>query len=342
MSNITENQKQVLIYQAEDGSFQTEIRLESDTIWLSQKQMAELFNTSTDNIGLHIKNVYSDGELSEEATTEDYSVVRLEGKRKVNRRVKHYNLDAIISVGYRVNSKQGTQFRIWANKVLREYLLQGYALNESRLKQQTKQIVLLKETLALFQEAQQTSLGHDEAKGLLSVLTEYTHSFILLNQYDTDNFPQGGLSENITEEINTKEAMYAINLLKKNLMADKEASSLFGNPKDDSFNALLGNIIQSFDGRYLYPSIEEQAAHLLYFIVKNHPFTDGNKRIGALIFIWFLQRNKHLLKRNGEAKINDNALVAITLLVAQSQPNQKKVMIDLIINLIKEHKTLDT
>ena len=336
MSNTTENQKQVLIYQAEDGSFQTEIRLESDTIWLNQKQMSELFNTSTDNIGLHIKNVYSDGELSEEATTEDYSVVRLEGKRKVNRRVKHYNLDALISVGYRVNSKQGTQFRIWANKVLREYLLQGYALNESRLKQQTKQIVQLKETLALFQEAQQTSLGHDEAKGLLSVLTEYTHSFILLNQYDTDNFPKGGLSENITEEIKTKEAMYAINLLKKNLIADKEASSLFGNPKDDSFNAILGNIIQSFDGKYLYPSIEEQAAHLLYFIVKNHPFTDGNKRIGALIFIWFLQRNKHLLKRNGEAKINDNALVAITLLVAQSQPNQKKVMIDLIINLIKE------
>ena len=336
MSNTTKNQKQILIYQAEDGSFQTEIRLESDTIWLNQKQISELFNTSTDNIGLHIKNVYADGELSEEATTEDYSVVRLEGKRKVNRRVKHYNLDAIISVGYRVNSKQGTQFRIWANKVLREYLLQGYALNESRLKQQTKQIVQLKETLALFQEAQQTSLGHDEAKGLLSVLTEYTHSFILLNQYDTDNFPKGGLSENITEEINTKEAMYAINLLKKNLIADKEASSLFGNPKDDSFNAILGNIIQSFDGKYLYPSIEEQAAHLLYFIVKNHPFTDGNKRIGALIFIWFLQRNKHLLKRNGEAKINDNALVAITLLVAQSQPNQKKVMIDLIINLIKE------
>ncbi|MBA2655548.1 MAG: virulence RhuM family protein [Tatlockia sp.] len=247
MSNTTDNQKQVLIYQAEDGSYQTEIRLESDNIWLNQKQMSELFNTSTDNIGLHIKNVYSDGELNEEATTEDYSVVRFEGKRKVNRRIKHYNLDTIISVGYRVNSKQGTQFRIWANKILKEYLLQGYALNESRLTQQTKQISQLKETLALFQEAQQMSLGHVEAKGLLSVLTEYTHSFILLNQYDTDNFPKGG----------------------------------------------------------------------------------------ALI-IWFLQRNKHLLKRNGEAKINDNALVAITLLVAQSQPNQKEIIIDLIINLIKE------
>lgn len=164
--------------------------------------MSELFNTSTDNIGLHIKNVYADGELSEEATAEDYSVVRSEGRRKVNRRVKHYNLDAIISIGYRVNLKQGTQFRIWANKVLREYLLQGYALNESRLIQQTKQISQLKETIALFQEIQQTSLDHDEAKGLLSVLTEYTHSFILLNQYDTENFPKGGLSENITKGYN--------------------------------------------------------------------------------------------------------------------------------------------
>ena len=204
------------------------------------------------------------------------------------------------------------------------------------MKQQTKQIVQLKKTLALFQEAQRASLRDDEAKGLLSVLTEYTHSFILLNQYDTADFPTGGLNSNITEEIKADEAMYAIESLKKKLMAEKEASSLFGNLKDDSFNAILGNIIQSFDSSYLYPSIEEQAAHLLYFIVKNHPFTDGNKRIGAIMFIWFLQRNKHHLKKNGETKINDNALVAITLLVAQSQPNQKKVMIDLIINLIKE------
>lgn len=334
-----DNQKQALIYQADDGSFQTEVRLEADTIWLSQKQMSELFNTSTDNIGLHIKNVYADGELSEEATTEDYSVVRFEGKRKVNRRVKHYNLDAIISVGYRVNSKQGTQFRIWANKILKEYLLQGYALNEFKLKQQKKQILHLKETLKLFQEAQQASLGHDEAKGLLSVLTEYTHSFVLLNQYDTADFPIGGLSSNITAEIKADEAMYAIDSLKRKLMDEGEASYLFGNLKDDSFNAILGNIIQSFDGKYLYPSIEEQAAHLLYFIVKNHPFTDGNKRIGALMFVWFLQRNQHHLKENGERKINDNALVAITLLVAQSKPNQKKVMVDLIINLIKEQSS---
>ncbi len=330
------NQKQALIYQAEDGSFQTEVRLESDTIWLTQKQMVELFGTSADNIGLHLKNIYAEGELSEEATTEDYSVVRVEGKRKVNRTVRHYNLDAVVSVGYRVNSKQGTQFRIWANKVLKEYLLQGYALNESRLIQQREQINKLKETVMLFQKAQQEVLGHSEASGLLLVLTEYTHSFALLNQYDTGNFPTGGLNEHVVDCINPQEAMQAIDRLRAQLMDQKEATVLFGNPKDDGFIGILGSIVQSFGGAYLYPSIEEQAAHLLYFIVKNHPFTDGNKRIGAFMFIWFLQRNKHHLKKNGEPKINDNALVAITLLVAQSDPSQKEVMVDLIVNLIKE------
>ena len=330
------NQKQALIYQTEDGSFQTEVRLESETIWLTQRQMAELFGTSTDNIGLHLKNIYAEGELSEKATAEDYSVVRFEGKRKVNRTVKHYNLDAIVSAGYRVNSKQGTQFRIWANKVLKEYLLQGYALNESRLIQQKEQINKLKATVMLFQKAQLEALEYSEASGLLSVLTEYTHSFALLNQYDTGNFPQGGLNEQVIDVINPHEAMQAIDRLREQLIAQKEATMLFGNPKDDSFIGILGSIVQSFGGEYLYPSIEEQAAHLLYFIVKNHPFIDGNKRIGAFMFIWFLQRNKHHLKKNGEPKINDNALVAITLLVAQSEPRQKEIMVDLIINLIKE------
>lgn len=330
------NQKQALIYQTEDGSFQTEVRLESETIWLTQRQMAELFGTSTDNIGLHLKNIYAEKELSEKATAEDYSVVRLEGKRKVNRTVKHYNLDAIISAGYRVNSKQGTQFRIWANKVLKEYLVQGYALNESRLMQQKEQIDKLKATVMLFQKAQLETLGYTEASGLLSVLTEYTHSFALLNQYDTGNFPKGGLNEQVIDVITPEEALEAIGRLRETLMEQKEATVLFGSPKDDSFNGILSSIVQSFDGQYLYPSIEGQAAHLLYFIVKNHPFIDGNKRIGAFMFIWFLQRNKHHLKRNGEPKINDNALVAITLLVAQSTPSQKEIMVNLIINLIKD------
>ncbi|EHL30011.1 virulence protein RhuM/Fic/DOC family protein [Legionella drancourtii] len=330
------NQNQALIYQAEDGSFQLEVRLKSETIWLTQKQMAELFGTSSDNIGLHLKNIYTEEELSEKATTEDYSVVRLEGTRNVSRKVRHYNLDAIISVGYRVNSKQGTQFRIWSNKVLKEYLVQGYALNESRLRQQIEQINRLKATVMLFQKVPQESLDYSEASGLLSVLTQYTHSFALLNQYDTGNFPKGGLNEQVIDVIKPQEALEAIDRLRERLMNQKEATVLFGSPKDECFFGILGSIIQSFDGKYLYPSIEEQAAHLLYFIVKNHPFIDGNKRIGAFMFIWFLQRNKHHLKKNGEPKINENALVAITLLVAQSEPSQKEIMVDLIINLIKE------
>ena len=227
MANNNEIQQQKLIYQADDGSFQTEIRLNSDTIWLSQKQMSELFKTTTDNIGLHLKNVYFEGELKESATTEDFSVVRSEGLRKVKRQVKHYNLDAVISVGYRVNSKQGTQFRIWASKVLKDYMMQGYALNERRLTQQTEHIGKLKQTLALFHRAQQKDLNLEEASGLLSVLTEYSNSFVLLNQYDTGNFPKNGLNCNLTKEINEEEALKAINRLKENLMARNEATPLF-------------------------------------------------------------------------------------------------------------------
>lgn len=341
-SSMSANNKnnQSLIYQTEDGGFQIKVRLESETIWLTQRQMADLFGTSVDNIGLHLKNIYTEGELSEQGTTEDYSVVRLEGNRKVKRKLKHYNLDAIISTGYRVNSKQGTQFRIWANKVLKEYLLEGYALNESRLIQQNEQINKLKKTVLLFQKAQQKALGPSESSGLLLVLTQYTHSFALLNQYDTGNFPKGGLNTHVIESINSEDANQAINILKENLMAQNEATELFGRAKDDSFTGILGAVVQSFGGEYLYPSIEEQAAHLLYFFVKNHPFVDGNKRIGAFMFIWFLKCNEHHLKKNGDSKINDNALVAITLLVAQSDPGQKDIMIELIINLIKDENGL--
>jgi len=218
---MNNEQKQVLIYQANDVSIQTEVHLQGETVWLNQKQMSYLFGTSTDDIGLHLKNIYAEGELSENATTEDYSVVRTEGHRRVNRLIKHYNLDAIISVGYRVNSRKGTQFRILANQVVKDYLLQGYVLNENRLKQQLESIDKLKRGLALIQKAQLESLDQTEAKGLLTVLTEYTHSFILLNQYDISNFPSGGLSKDITEEISFKEAMHAINSLKEKLVAQR-------------------------------------------------------------------------------------------------------------------------
>jgi prophage maintenance system killer protein len=328
---------QVLLYQAEDGSLKTEVPIYEDTVWLTQKQMSELFNKDIRTINEHIRNLYLEKELSSASTIRNFRIVRQEGNRRVSRDIEHYSLDVIISVGYRVKSKGGTQFRIWANKVLKDYLIQGYVLDKGRLEKQKQQLQELQKTLLLFQRAQENNLNQSEASGLLSILTEYTHAFVLLNQYDTGNLPEGKLNTNITQEIDYPSAMAAIADL-KNRLGREQAGELFGRPKDNSFEGLLGNIVQSFDGEYLYPSIEEQGAHLLYFIIKNHPFADGNKRIGAFMFIWFLRLNKHHLKLSGEVKINDNALVAIALLVAQSEPSQKDIMIKLIINLISDSR----
>ncbi|WAG80736.1 virulence protein RhuM/Fic/DOC family protein [Metapseudomonas furukawaii] len=323
----------VVIYQRE-GESVTEVRLEGETVWLTQRQMAELFDTSSDNVGLHLKNIYGTGELEESTTTEDYSVVQREGRRQVTRVIRHYNLDAIISVGYRVNSRQGTHFRIWANRVLRDHLVRGYSLNQRRLEAQQERIGQLQKTLTLFREGLIDQAGLTEARGLVSVITGYARTFVLLNQFDSERLGRDGFAENIRYLIEPADAFEGIAALKADLMAKGEASDLFGRPKDESFEGLLGNIVQSFDGQFLYPSIEEQAANLLYLVIKNHPFTDGNKRIGAFLFIWFLRRNRHHLKSDGELKINDNALAAIALLVAQSDPRQKDLMVHLVMNLI--------
>tara|TARA_R110002126_G_scaffold17798_1_gene68831 strand:+ start:18326 stop:19312 length:987 start_codon:yes stop_codon:yes gene_type:complete len=323
----------ILIYETKDGQIRTEVTLNNDSVWMSQIQLSELFGTKRPAITKHLTQIFKDQELSENSVCSILERTAADGKCY---KTKFYNLDAIIAVGYRVNSKKATQFRVWASKVLKEYLLQGYALDQERLNKQKHQLQELQKTINLFQEAQSKRLSQSEATGLLSVLTDYAHSFVLLNQYDTGNFPEGGLNTNITVEITVVEAMAAVHDLKQNLMAQQEATELFGRPKDQGFAGILGNIVQSFGDEYLYPSIEEQAAHLLYFIIKNHPFTDGNKRIGAFMFVWFLQRNQHHLKATGDSKINDNALVAIALLVAQSDPAQKDTMTKLIVNLIKD------
>ncbi len=333
--NMNEVNNELVIFNSDSGEVQVNIDAKNETVWLSQLQMSQVFSTSTDNIGLHIKNIFSDGELDEASTTEEFSVLRPEGQRQVKRNLKHYNLDVIISVGYRVNSKKGIQFRQWANKILKSYLIQGYALNKGKLKKQSEEIRQLEKTLSLIRSIKYNQLSQTEATGLLSILSDYTHSFILLSQYDSDSLNTDNLNQNISYKISHGEAVQAIDKLKQILIAKNEATELFGNPKDNSFEALLGNVMQSFDGQLLYPTIEEQAAHLLYFIIKNHPFTDGNKRVGALMFVWFLEKNKHHLKGNGEYKISDNALVAIALLVAQSLPEQKETIIKLVINLIK-------
>lgn len=322
-----------MIYKAEDGSQQLDVRLEEDTVWLSQKQMADLFGKNRVTITEHIRNIFKEKELNETSVCRNFRHTGNDGK---SYEIQGYNLDVIISVGYRVKSKRGTQFRQWATQRLKDHLVKGYTLNEKRLQQVAQNMQQLEQAIKLIQQSGGSDkLTITEAKGLLDIITNYTHSFILLNQFDSNSLPDEKLNENITYEIEYKEAVKAITELKKQLIKKKEASELFGNERDDGFESTLNSVVQTFGGEYLYKSIEEQAAHLLYFVIKNHSFTDGNKRIGAFLFVWFLEKNKHRFKKSGELKINDNALVALALLVAQSNPDDKEIMIKLVINLIR-------
>lgn len=325
----------VEMYTASDGTTRLSVTFEQDTVWLSQKQLAELFGKDVRTVNEHIGNIFDEQELTQDSTIRKFRIVQKEGKREVTREIEHYSLDVIISVGYRIQSAQGTRFRQWATARLKEHLVRGYTLNEERLRVQQDNIRQLEHTLTLFQQNLIDQAGLDEARGLVRVIADYARTFVLLNQFDSERLPLTDFSGTIRYEIRYDEAVDAIALLKQDLMGRHEASTLFGGQKDESFAGILGNIVQSFGGEYLYASVEAQAAHLLYFVIKNHPFSDGNKRIGAFLFIWFLERNRHHLKASGEVKINDNALAAIALLVAQSDPAHKELMIHLIMNLIR-------
>ena len=321
------------IFQSEDKEIELQVKLEKETVWLNRQQLAKLFDRDIKTIGKHIGNVLNEEELDSKvvvakfATTTEHGAIK--GKTQ-SREVEYFNLDMIISVGYRVNSKRGTQFRQWATQRLKDYLIQGYTINQKRLDELGQIVNVIKNS------ANADTIHLKEARGLLEIIADYTQSFILLNKYDSNKLQADQLKETITFEIKYDEAKSAIHELKSQLIAKKEATELFGKEKDGSFIGILGNIVQSFGSQYLYPSIEEQAAHLLYFVIKNHPFSDGNKRIGAFLFIWFLEKNKHLFKKSGELKINDNGLIALALLVAQSDPVEKELMIKLIINLIND------
>jgi prophage maintenance system killer protein len=322
---------QIVIYQTPDGQTAIEVTLENETLWLSQRQMGELFDKDTDTIGLHIKNIFTEGELDEKSTTEEYSVVKQEGKRQVKRKITHYNLDLILSVGYRVSSKRGTQFRIWANKILKEYLVKGYALNEKRLQEQSQQFEALKQTVRLMSnvaDAQKSS--SDEATGLLKVITDYTYALDVLDKYDHRNLTIEATHAQQSFIFTYEEAIKAIYGLKDKF----GGSSLFGNEKDESFRSSIATIYQSFGGQELYPSIEEKATHLLYFVVKNHSFSDGNKRIAAFLFVWFMGKNSILYREDGSKRVADNALVALTLMIAESKPDEKDIIVQVVVNLI--------
>ena len=319
---------EIIIYQAENSS--VEVRLDRETVWLNQRQMAELFDTSSDNISLHLKNIYSDEELEKKATTEDFSVVQKEGNRQIQRTLTHYNLDAIISVGYRVNSKRGVRFRQWATNVLRQHLVEGYTVNEKRLAE--KGLCEMEQTIALLSKTlERHETLSDEGKAVLEVVSRYAKSWSLLLKYDEDRLELPKDCHPLRKSLDYEKAKEALASLKSELMERQEAGDLFGQERDQHLQGILGNIDQTFGGQDLYPSIEEKAAHLLYFVIKDHPFSDGNKRIGSLLFLIFLREN-NLLEQSG---INDNALVALALLIAESNPKQKDLMIRLIINLLK-------
>lgn len=330
MKIIEPTKGEIVIYKTKDGKTSLDVKLEKETVWLSQKQMAELFNKDVRTVNEHIKNVFKEGELEENSVIRKFRITASDRKQYDT---NFYNLDVIISVGYRVNSKQGTQFRIWATQVLKDHIIKGYTINsrrlpEANLKELEQALVLIKGTL------DKKQLTSDEATGLLKVITDYTNSWILLQQYDRNQLEEPKKKHKPKYIINYEKAIEAISKLKSDLRSKKEASGLFGNKRDKSFEGIIANLYQTFGGNELYPSIEDKAAHLLYFIIKDHPFTDGNKRIGAFLFILFLSNNGYLFKSNGERKINDNALVALALLIAESHPKQKDTMIKLIMNFI--------
>ena len=321
----------IIIYQSPDGQTSIDVSLDHDTVWLDQQQLSELFQTDRTSITRHIKNIYKSLELNELSTSAKIAQVQKEGKRKITRNIIRYNLDMIISVGYRVNSLRGTQFRIWANNILKDYLVKGYSLNEKLLADQAQQFDALKQTVRLLGNVLEAkTLTSDEANGLLKVLTDYTYALDVLDKYDHRTLTIEATHKKPSFVATYNEAIKAIHGLKDKF----GGSSLFGNEKDESFKSSIATIYQSFAGADLYPSVEEKAANLLYFVVKNHSFSDGNKRIAAFLFVWFLEKNGLLYRQDGTKRIADNALVALTLMIAESKPDEKEIMTQVVVNLI--------
>lgn len=321
----------IIIYEGANKAVEVRLDADQETVWLTQRQMAELFGKDVRTVSEHVQNVYFEGELEREATIRDFRIVRQEGSRQVTRAIEHYNLDVIISVGYRVKSHQGTRFRQWATRTLREHLTQGWTLNRQRFEENARE---LEAALTLVRKAAQSpALDTASGRGLVDIVSRYAQTFLLLQRYDegllTDPQAQPGGTLPSVDEART-----ALDGLKAELMVRGEATDLFARDRGDGLASLLGNLDQSVFGEPAYPTVEAKAAHLLYFVVKNHPFSDGNKRSAAFLFVDFLHRNGRLLNAAGEPVINDVGLAALTLLVAESDPANKETMIRLIMNML--------
>ena len=325
-----DSNNQIVIYQTEDGQAQVDVRLENETVWLTQKQIAELFGTKRPAITKHLKNIYASEELDENSRC--YILEHIGNDCKQTYSTKYYNLDVILSVGYRVNSKNATRFRQWANKVLKQYLIKGYAVNERMRKEQIGELRQLVGMLGRTIQSQPL-LSNDETNALFEVVTDYTYALDTLDNYDYERLTINKTTKEEPFLATYENAMEAINGLREKF----GGSVLFGNEKDDSFKSSIGQIYQTFGGEELYPSVEEKAAMLLYLVTKNHSFSDGNKRIAATLFLWFLNNNHILYHPDGSKRIADSTLVALTLMIAESRTEEKDVMVKVVINLINKN-----
>lgn len=322
----------IVIYTSEDGQTRVDVRMENETVWLTQAQMAELFNTDRTSIVRHINNIYRTEELERDSTCAKIAQVQVEGNRTVTRQIPYFNLDMIISVGYRVNSKRGIQFRRWANRILKEYLIKGYVINNDikveRYNELKDVVRLMSRALSLQEKATET-----EYSGLFNVITDYVYALDTLDKYDYQTLNVESTTKEEPFRATYENAMAAINALKDKF----GGSQWFANEKDDSFRSSIGQVYQTFAGEDLYPSVEEKAAMLLYLVVKNHSFSDGNKRIAAMLFLWFMEKNGILYGEDGHKRIADNTLVALTLMIAESRTEEKDVMVKVVVNLINHN-----
>ena len=318
----------IVIYQADDGHPGLQVQLDQETVWLTQKQMAELFDKDIRTVNEHLKNIFKEDELEEDSVVRKFRITAADGK---SYNVGHYNLDVIISVGYRVKSVQGTRFRQWATHTLRSHIVEGYTVNQQRLEEQAQKFVELQKVVDLFSRTlDQQQLISDTGRDVLQVITDYSYALDTLDRFDHGSLSVEATSGPASFVLQYNEAISIVQSMKKDF------DGLFGQEKDQGFKSALGAIHQTFDGKDVYVSIEEKAAHLLYFIVKNHAFTDGNKRIAAAVFIYFLARNGILYRPDGSKRLADNALVALTLLIAESRPEEKDTIIKVIVNLINQ------
>lgn len=325
------NDLNVEIYKTESGETAISVRLENDTVWLSLAQLVELFHRDKSVISRHINNLFKEGELERNSVVAKYATTASDGKIY---QVDFYNLDVIISVGYRIKSKQGTQFRIWANKILKEYLIRGFSINEIKIRQQKEQLKELQNSVKILGNVlNYKALSTDESTGLLKIISDYAYALDVLDQYDHQTLEIKNTSGKETYQLTYTEAFSQIMLAKK----VHGNSELFGREKDESFKSSIASIYQTIGGVDVYPSIEEKAANLLYFVTKNHSFTDGNKRIAAFLFLYFLERNGILFDQERNKRIADNTLVALTLMIAVSKPEEKDTMIKVIVNLINRN-----